>query len=84
MNVLVNVKLSNMKKLLLIGIITASFMACNNSADTTGDKKDSIDSALDKQKDKVDSIADKRKELIDTIKDRKIDSLKAVDSAQKK
>ncbi|MGE5520705.1 MAG: hypothetical protein ACM3VS_12310 [Candidatus Dadabacteria bacterium] len=73
-----------MKKILLIGIITASFMACNNAADTTADKKDSIDSALNEQKDKVDSIADQRKELIDTIKDRKIDSLKAIDSAQKK
>ena len=70
-----------MKKLLLIGLLTGSLVACNNAADSTGEAKDSIDSALNEQKEMVDSIADERKETIDTIKDRKIDSLDQVDSA---
>ena len=71
-----------MKKLLLIGAITASLVACNNAADNTGEAKDSIDSALTEQKEKVDSIADERKETIDTIKDRKIDSLDKVEDTK--
>jgi hypothetical protein len=72
-----------MKKLLLIAMISASMMACNNAADNEGDKKDSIDSALNEQKEKVDSIAEQRKDQIDTIKERKIDSLDRVDSTNR-
>lgn len=73
-----------MKRLFVILALAVSFTACNNSGDTTGEKKDSIDSVAGEKKDMVDSSAEQKKDMIDSSADKKKDALDRVDSVQNK
>ena len=73
-----------MKRFLIILAFAGALTACNNSADTTGEKKDSIDSLAGERKDMVDSSADQQKNMIDSAADKKKDELDRVDSIQNK
>ena len=57
-----------MKKFLGVLAIAGTLVACNNSADSAENKKDSIDSAANVQTDKIDSTADAKKDAIDSTK----------------
>ena len=72
-----------MKRFLLILAFAGALTACNNSADTTGEKKDSIDSVASEKKDMVDSTADQQKNMIDSTADKKKDAVDAKDSLKK-
>ncbi len=58
-----------MKKLFAILAIAGSLAACNNSADSTSEKKDSIDSVTSERKDMVDSTTDAKKNMADSTAD---------------
>lgn len=73
-----------MKKFLGILVIAGALVACNNSADSTEDKKDSIDSAANAQKEAVDSNANHMQNQIDSNANAKKDSLNAKDSVNHK
>jgi len=73
-----------MKKLLVVFAIAGSLVACNNSADTTENAKDSVDSTASEKKEMVDSTADQKKDMIDSTAEHKKDSLDKMDSAAKK
>jgi len=79
-----------MKQLFVILALAGSLVACNNSADTTGEKKDSLDSIASEKKDVIDSTAEQRKDMVDSSTERKkevldkTDSLKHRDSVKKK
>jgi hypothetical protein len=73
-----------MKRILAMFLLAGSLVACNNSGETTGDKKDSLDSMATERKDMVDSTADQKKDMIDSSTDRKKDSLDRIDSMKKK
>ena len=73
-----------MKRLFLIFALAGTFAACNNSADTTGEKKDSLDSLASEKKEMVDSAADQKKDQIDSTTERKKDALEKADSAMRK
>jgi hypothetical protein len=73
-----------MKRILAMFLLAGSLAACNNSADTTGEKKDSLDSTASERKDMVDSSADQKKDMIDSSTERKKDALDRVDSMNKK
>jgi len=60
-----------MKKLFMVMAAAAFLTACNNSADTAADTKDSIDSAANVQTEKIDSTADAKIENIDSTADAK-------------
>lgn len=70
-----------MKKFLGILVIAGTLVACNNSADSSENSKDSIDSAANAQKEAVDSNANNLQNQIDSSADAKKDSLSAKDSA---
>lgn len=55
-----------MKKFVVVLAIAGSVMACNNAADSTENKKDSIDSTASAVKGRMDSTADTEKDLIDS------------------
>jgi hypothetical protein len=69
-----------MKRLFVILALAGSLAACNNSADTTGEKKDSIDSLASEKKDIVDSTASEKKDMIDSTAEKKKDALDKADS----
>jgi hypothetical protein len=74
-----------MKKLFLLLTVAGFLTACNNSASTTDNKKDSIDSSASVKKDVVDSSASAKKDAIDSnakAKKEMVDSLKK-DSTRK-
>lgn len=80
-----------MKKVFLIFATAVSLAACNNTADTAADKKDSVDSVAGEKKESIDSIAGEKKEQVDSAADKmkagidKVDSAsKAIDTATKK
>jgi hypothetical protein len=74
-----------MKKILFAGVIAASLVACNSSADSSTDnKKDSLDSLASEQKNMIDSSAEKKEDKIDSLTDKKKDSLDRKDSLQNK
>jgi len=73
-----------MKRLFVILALAGSLAACNNSADTTGEKKDSIDSTARERKDMVDSNAQEQKDKIDSSAEKKKDALDRVDSMKRK
>ena len=69
-----------MKKIFLAMLITASFVACNDSATTTEAKKDSIENKTDSIQDKIQTNADSAINKVEA----KSDSLKKmVDSTKK-
>ncbi|HEY0354737.1 MAG TPA: hypothetical protein VGC29_00955 [Flavisolibacter sp.] len=69
-----------MKKLLMMAVIAAGLVACNNSAESTDNTKDSLDSIANAKKEAIDSTAEQRKENIDSLTELKKDQL-APDSA---
>jgi hypothetical protein len=71
------------KRFLLIFALAGSLAACNNSADTTGEKKDSIDSMASEKKDVIDSSAEQRKDMVDSSAEKKKDALDRADSLKK-
>jgi hypothetical protein len=78
-----------MKKLFVSFLIAGSLVACNNSADSTGEAKDSIDSVASEKKDVLDSTTEEKKDMIDSTAEQKkealdrLDSLNAADSVKK-
>ena len=73
-----------MKKIALILAITGSMIACNNSSETTENKKDSLDSVASEKKDMIDSTAEQKKDMIDSTTAQKKDALDKMDSAARK
>lgn len=73
-----------MKRIFLVFALAGTFVACNNSADTTGEKKDSLDSLASEKKEVVDSTAEQKKDQIDSSTERKKDALDKTDSAMRK
>ena len=73
-----------MKRFLMIFALAGSLPACNNSGDTTGEKKESIDSMASEKKDVIDSTAEQKKDVIDSTAEQKKDALDKVDSINKK
>lgn len=70
-----------MKKAFLILVAAASLTACSNSASTTADKKDSVDSVASVKKDIVDSSADAKKDKIDSSANKTKEAIEKKDSA---
>jgi hypothetical protein len=77
-------KLLTMKRFLTIIALAGTLAACNNSADSTADQKDSLDSLANEKKEMIDSTADQRKDVIDSTTEQKKDVLDRVDSATNK
>ncbi|MBO9684804.1 MAG: hypothetical protein J7502_19390 [Flavisolibacter sp.] len=73
-----------MKRLLSIIVLAGALTACNNSADSTAEKKDSLDSLASERKEMIDSSADVRKDVIDSTTKHKKEALDRVDSAMNK
>lgn len=73
-----------MKRIFVIVALAGALTACNNSAGTTDEKKDSIDSMASEKKEMVDSAAEQQKEKIDSSADKKKDALERVDSMRHK
>lgn len=68
-----------MKRLFMILAIAGAMTACNNSADSTEQQKDSLDSLATEKKDRIDSTTEEKKEALD-----RADSLHNNDSVNKK
>jgi hypothetical protein len=62
-----------MKKFFVLFVLAASLVACNNSADSAADTKDSLDSIANERKDVIDSSAEQRKDVIDSTTEAKKD-----------
>jgi outer membrane murein-binding lipoprotein Lpp len=73
-----------MKKLVLIGAIAGSLIACTNAGDSTEAKKDSLDSIASEKKEAIDSTAQERMERIDSTTEQKKAALDSLDSINKK
>lgn len=73
-----------MKRILVIFALAGSLAACNNSANTTGDQKDSLDSIASEKKDVVDSTAEQQKDRIDSNTERKKDAIDKMDSLNRR
>jgi hypothetical protein len=79
-----------MKRLFIILVLTGSIAACNNSGNSTAEKKDSLDSIANEKKEMIDSNAQQRKDEVDSATQLKKeavehrDSLREKDSAKKK
>ena len=69
-----------MKKIFLALAISSVFIACNDSADTSNNAKDSIDSITEARKDNIDSMGEERKDALDSLGERKKDAIDRVDS----
>ena len=76
-------KLLIMKRLFVIFALAGALTACNNSADTTGEAKDSLDSLANEKKEMVDSSAEQKKDNIDSTTELKKDALDKMDSLNK-
>jgi hypothetical protein len=73
-----------MKRIFLIMAVAGSLLACTNSADSTSDAKDSLDSLTNEKKEDIDSTADERKEALDSLNQQKKDAMDAKDTSGKK
>ena len=73
-----------MKKVFLALVFAASLVACNDSADSASDGKDSLDSIAAGKKDMIDSSAEQRKDIIDSTTEQKKEALDKLDSATRK
>ena len=73
-----------MKRLFVIVALAGALTACNNSAGTTDEKKDSIDSMASEKKEMVDSTAEQQKDKIDSAAEKKKDAVDRVDSMHHK
>jgi hypothetical protein len=54
-----------MKRLLIILAVAGTLAACNNSADSTEQQKDSLDSLASEKKERIDSTTEQKKEALD-------------------
>jgi hypothetical protein len=72
-----------MKRIFLASFLVVSLAACNNSADSTDNKKDSLDSLNSQQKERVDSSAEQKKDALDSSTQAKKDALDKADSAKR-
>ena len=73
-----------MKKFLGILAISATMVACNNSADSTENTKDSLDSVASAQKDTIENVSDRAKDSVEAHTEAAKDSVNAKDSAAHK
>jgi len=73
-----------MKKLLFVFAIAGTLIACNNDADSTENKKDSIDSVANQKIDAIDSSAETRIDMIDSTAEAKKDALDKKDTLKKR
>lgn len=73
-----------MKKLFIVFAAAGFLAACNNSATTTDNAKDSLDSIATEKKEVVDSTAEQKKEAIDSTTEQKKEAIDAKDSAVRK
>ena len=64
--------------------LAGSLVACNNSADSSSEKKDSLDSLASEKKEMVDSNAEQRKDMIDSTTEQKKDAIDRMDSLNRK
>jgi len=55
-----------MKKVFIVLAACGFLAACNNSANGTGEKKDSLDSVANQKKDMIDSSANAKKDMVDS------------------
>lgn len=70
-----------MKKVFIVIAACGFLAACNNSANGTGEKKDSLDSAASQKKEMIDSSANAKKDVIDSTTEAKKEALEKKDSA---
>lgn len=73
-----------MKKLLMLVVIAASLVACNNSGESADNTKDSLDSIANAKKEVIDSTAEQKKENIDSLTEQKKDELTKDDTSSKR
>jgi len=73
-----------MKRILVMFALAGTLAACNNSADSTSEKKDSLDSMASEKKEMVDSSAEQKKDMIDSTTEKKKDAIDRMDSLNKK
>ena len=57
---------TNMKKILSALCISALLAACNNSADSVSEQKDSLDSVANAHKENIDSTNEASKDILDS------------------
>jgi len=72
-----------MKKLFVLLFAAASLAACNNSAESTDNAKDSLDSIAREKKDNIDSSAEANKNKIDSLNEQKKENVDKMDSLNK-
>jgi len=73
-----------MKKLFIVLAVAGTLTACNNSADTTADTKDSIDSVAGEKREAIDSTAEQKKDAVDSTAEQKKEALDRLDSLNRK
>jgi len=69
-----------MKKLFIVLAVAGALAACNNSADTAAERKDSIDSIANERKDNIDSTAEQKKAMVDSTAAEKKEAIDKLDS----
>lgn len=69
-----------MKKLFMVMAAAAFLTACNNSADTVDNTKDSLDSVANIKTDVIDSTADARIDAIDSTTEAKKEAIDSVNN----
>ena len=69
-----------MKKLFMVFAVAGFLTACNNSADTVDNTKDSLDSVANAQTNIIDSTADQKIDNIDSTVDAKKDAIDSMNN----
>ena len=69
-----------MKKLFLLAILGLSIVACDNSATSEADGKDSLDSVANARKDMLDSTTEAKKDVIDSTTENQKEAMERMDS----
>ncbi len=82
--ILLLTKKQTMKKLFIVFAVAFAFTACNNSAETAADAKDSLDSIANEKKEVIDSTADVKKDVIDSTTEQKKEAIEKLDSLNRK
>lgn len=72
-----------MKKFFLVAALAVTFVACDNSANSEQNSKDSLDSVANAQKEMIDSSAEQRKDVIDSTTENQKDAMNQMDSMNK-
>lgn len=73
-----------MKKIFAVLFVAASLVACDNAANTTGEKKDSLDSVGGAKKEAIDSMSEMRKDMVDSTTEKQKDMMDKMDSMNHK